>query len=263
MCNEEQTSESQSERTPRHRRRHRQSERAEQRKVKNRSTRRLSYWAGSVTVCIIVVFSVVLLLQPDVTPTALYYAIAEGRSADVKALLAANPQLVSQTPNGEKGVYADPPLATAVSSNNVTIVVLLLDAGADVNQNDSLAIRYALKQQRLDMLQLLLSKGNPNPHLAGHKMLMQMVETGRINSDISTHMMRLMYATGYHINDGDKQSYMAGVMNEASRRQENLDRKLMINNLESQLLQCELLGRGDSPGARDLRMQLRQLQGGD
>lgn len=62
---------------------------------------------------------------------ALYAAIYAGQSLRVRALLKIEPSLVNSTRR------KPPPLHWAVHRNRLSMVVLLLDAGADIQLRDS------------------------------------------------------------------------------------------------------------------------------
>jgi len=93
----------------------------------------------------------------------IFEAAATGQTARVRALVAGDPTLVNAY--APDGFF---PLALAVFFGNKATAEVLLDAGADVNQQsrESMKIRAlqsAVAARRLDLAEMLLARGaNPN-----------------------------------------------------------------------------------------------------
>jgi len=96
------------------------------------------------------------------TPANLTQAIRRGDVKKVQAILAKNPQLV----DSREGKFGSPPLHTAVSKHQVTIVKLLLQSGADVNAGNDMritALHLCAQFNYPDLARLLLDNGaDPN-----------------------------------------------------------------------------------------------------
>ena len=96
------------------------------------------------------------------TPESFTKAIRKGDQAKVQAMLNANPGLVSS----REPRFKSTPLHTAAAKNRVTIVLLLLSKGADVNAGNDLkmtALHLCAQFNYPDLAKVLLeNKADPN-----------------------------------------------------------------------------------------------------